>query len=83
MVPPLFSDSSALCLLAANPNWALASIALAGMAVGLALLVWSARRTARQSLGAGCGLLVGSVVTLVSILTLIASMGFWGSVFGG
>ena len=79
----MFSESSALWLLAANPNWALALIALGGMAVGLALLVWSARRTARQSLGAGCGLLVGSVLTPVSILTLIASMGFWGGVFGG
>lgn len=66
-----------LPLVAANPNWAVAAIALGGMAVGLALLVWSSRRTGRQSLGAGCGLLVGSVLTPLSVLALVAAMDLW------
>ena len=61
-------------LVADNPNWGVGAIAVGGLAVGLALLAWSALRLQQRPQGAGCALLIGILLTPLSFLTLLWSM---------
>jgi hypothetical protein len=59
---------------AANPNWAVAGIAAAAFAVGLAALIWAAPRTKSQPGRAGAALLLGIVLAPLSIAALVWAM---------